>query len=116
MPKNVPGQADHAAPTERITVSRDFTIDTVERAVKTFAQALLAYFGAGALNVLSADWGEALSVGGGAAVISLLTSLLSFKLGRSGTASATDAVVPESQFDALARGLGDAGLANGPRG
>lgn len=115
MPKNVPGQADHAAPTERITVSRDFTIDTIERAVKTFAQAMLAYFGAGVLNVLSADWGEALSVGAGAAVLSVLTSLGSFKLGRSGTASMTDAVVPESQHAALARGLGDAGLAAGPR-
>ncbi len=94
MPKNVPGRADHAAPTGRITVTPNFITDLIERSIKTFAQALLAYFGAGALDVLSADWGEALSVGAGAALLSVLTSLGSFKLGHSGTASATDAVKP----------------------
>ncbi len=71
-----------------------FFADAAERAVKTFAQTLLAYFGAGALDVLSADWGEALSVAAGAVVLSVLTSLLSVKFGHSGTASLTTAVEP----------------------
>lgn len=71
-----------------------FAKDAIERAVKTFAQALLAYFGAGAVNVLTADWGEALAVAGTAAFLSVLTSLGSLKLGNSGTASATAAVRP----------------------
>lgn len=95
LPSELTPGPDHAAPKEPI-VSRDFILDTAERAIKTFAQALIAYFGAGALDVLSADWGEALSVGAGAAVLSLLTSLGSLKLGASGTASATGAVVTTS--------------------
>lgn len=77
-------------------MSRQFIKDAIERAIKTFAQTLLAYFGADALDVLRADWGNALSIAGGAVVLSLLTSLLSLKIGHSGTASATDAVVPAS--------------------
>lgn len=96
-------------------MTRDFWLDTAERAVKTAAQALIAYFTAGAINVLNADWGEALTVAGTATLLSVLTSLLSLKLGNSGTASATDAVVPEAQYQALHRGLGDAGLGPGPR-
>lgn len=75
-------------------MNKQFFADAAERAIKTFAQTLLAYFGAGVLDVLSADWGEALSVGGGAVVLSLLTSLLSVKFGHSGTASLTTAVEP----------------------
>lgn len=88
-----PGVADHAAPKETNPVTT-FAVDTTERAVKTFAQALAAYFGAGAINVLSADWGEALTVSVTAAFLSALSSLASLKLGHKGTASATDAVVP----------------------
>lgn len=75
-------------------MTRVFITDAAERAIKTFAQTLLAYFGADALDVLQANWPNALSVALGAVVLSALTSLLSLKLGNSGTASATDAVVP----------------------
>jgi hypothetical protein len=95
-------------------VTRDFVLDTAERAIKTFAQALIGYFTAGALDVLTADWGEALAVAGTAVLLSLLTSLLSLKLGNSGTASATDAVVTSSYADAVAHGRHAAGLSNGP--
>ena len=81
-------------------MSRTFLIDAAERAVKTFAQAVLAYFSAGAFDVLSADWGEALTVGGSATVLSALTSLASLKLGHSGTASATDVVEPSGRHAA----------------
>lgn len=83
---------DHAAP-GRPSYAGQFAKDLLERAVKTFAQALIAFWGAdGVLDVVSADWGEALSVAAGAALLSVLTSLASLKLGHSGTASATDAV------------------------
>jgi hypothetical protein len=75
-------------------MSKQFWTDAAERAVKTFAQVLLAYFGADAFDVLNANWGNALSVALGAVVLSVLSSLVSVKLGNSGTASATDAVVP----------------------
>ena len=48
-----------------------------ERCLKTFAQALVAALGAGAVDVLSVPWGAALSVAAGAAVVSLLTSIAS---------------------------------------
>jgi hypothetical protein len=95
-------------------VTRDFLLDLTERAIKTFAQAVLATFGAGALNVLHADWGNALALGAGASVLSVLTSLVSIKLGGNGTASATDAVVTTAYADAVAHGRHAAGLRNGP--
>lgn len=96
-------------------MTRDFWLDAAERAIKTFAQTLLAYFGADAFDVLQANWGNALPIAAGAVVLSVLTSLLSLKLGKSGTASATDAVVPTSYADAVARGRHASGLADGPR-
>jgi hypothetical protein len=97
-------------------VSRDFVKDALERAVKTFAQTLIAVFAIGdGFDAFHADWGNALSLAAGATFLSVLTSLASIKLGYSGTASATDAVVPEARVDALVRGLGDAGLKPGPR-
>lgn len=73
-------------------MSSQFWTDAIERAIKTLVQGLLAYFAAGAVDVVTADWGEAFTIAGTAALLSLLTSLLSLKLGHSGTASATDAV------------------------
>lgn len=52
-----------------------------ERAVKTFAQALLATLGAGATSLLSVGWGQALSVAGMAALLSVLTSVASAGFG-----------------------------------
>ena len=56
-----------------------FWKDAAERAIKTVAQTLLALWLVGdvALNALSVDWTEALGVALGAAVISLLTSIVS---------------------------------------
>lgn len=46
-----------------------------ERAIKTFAQALVAVIGAGTVGILDVDWTEALSVAALAALVSALTSI-----------------------------------------
>jgi hypothetical protein len=61
---------------------------TLDRAVKSFAQALLLLWGADAgFNLLSVDVGQAFGVAAGAAVLSLLTSLASGKIADDGTTS-----------------------------
>jgi hypothetical protein len=96
-------------------VTRDFLLDAAERALKTFVQSLLAVLTVqGVSSLLDVDWLQALSVAGLATVISVLTSLLSVKLGGNGTASATDAVVTTAYADAVAHGRHAAGLRNGP--
>jgi hypothetical protein len=72
-----------------------FWKDTAERAVKTFAQALAAVFGAEGLGLLNAPWGTALSTAGMAAVLSVLTSVASASAGTPGTASLVS--VPDRQ-------------------
>jgi hypothetical protein len=72
-----------------------FWKDAVERMLKTVAEVLLAYLGVGEfLNAFSVNWGEAGGVALGAAILSILFSLASNNLGRSGTASLTEAVKP----------------------
>lgn len=71
--------------------------DALERAAKTFAQSALATLGLGTVDVLAVNWVGVLSVGAGAALISLLTSMASEPVGRGGTASLTHAVEPAPQ-------------------
>lgn len=47
-----------------------------ERAVKTFAQAALAYLGTGTVGLLSIDFLTLISVAGGASLLSVLTSVV----------------------------------------
>lgn len=70
-------------------MSASFWLDALERAVKTAAQALLSVWLVGdvAFNIIGVDWSSALGIAGGAAVISLLTSIVSAPIGTSGTAS-----------------------------
>lgn len=66
-----------------------------ERAVKTFAQSLLAFIiAAGATSVAGVDWKEAASVAALAAVLSLLTSVGSFSFGNPGPSLASEELVP----------------------
>lgn len=60
-----------------------FWSDTLERAVKTFAQTLVALLGAESFNVLQEDWKVKLSVAGGATLVSILTSIASAGTGNS---------------------------------
>ncbi|WP_263165383.1 holin [Streptomyces sp. SCSIO ZS0520] len=54
---------------------------TGERAVRTFAQAELALLTGDGLGVLDIDWGEALSVGGLAAIAAVLTAIVAYGAG-----------------------------------
>ena len=56
--------------------SRQFWEDTAERAIKTFAQALLGVFVAG-VTIMSVDWVDALAIGSTATLVSVLTSIAS---------------------------------------
>ena len=64
----------------------------VERAVKTFAQALLAVMTADGFGLLDADWPARLSASGLAAILSLLASVGSAGVGNSGPSLSTERV------------------------
>lgn len=66
--------------------SKQFWQDTVERSVKTFAQALLGVFVAG-VTIMSVSWVDALAVGATAALVSVLTSIASAGSGNRESAS-----------------------------
>ena len=55
--------------------NQTFLKDTAERAVKTFAQSMVAVMTAGATGVLDVDWVNALSVSLLATLVSVLTSI-----------------------------------------
>lgn len=66
---------------------------SAERAVKSFAQGIAATFIVGdGFNAFHADWGNALGFGLGAAVLSLVTSVISAGVGPTGTPSLVDEV------------------------
>lgn len=52
-----------------------FWIDAFDRAVSTFAQATVATLTAGVAGILDVDWAQVLSVGGLAALVSVLTTV-----------------------------------------
>lgn len=58
-------------------LSREFWAYAGERAIKTFAQTALATLGGGTIGVLDVDWVGVGSVSAGAAILSLLTSIVS---------------------------------------
>ena len=58
-----------------------------ERAVKTFAQTVTALFGAGGIGLFDAPWIEVLSVAGMTALLSVLTSVASVRVGEPETPS-----------------------------
>ncbi|MEU5580922.1 holin [Streptomyces huasconensis] len=49
---------------------------TAERAVRTFAQAVLGIGGADGLGLLNTNWGDAAAVGGLAALAAVLTAIV----------------------------------------
>ena len=70
-----------------------FWVAAGERAVKTFAQSLVALFAAG-VTILNIDWQQGLAVAATAALVSVLTSVASVRLGEfEGPSLAGEAVV-----------------------
>ena len=67
--------------------SKAFWIDAGERAVRTFAQALVAVLVAGFVFTDAAAWGEALLASAVAALVSLLTSVAASGVGDQSTPS-----------------------------
>jgi hypothetical protein len=68
-------------------LTKKFGLDALERSVKTFAQSLVALIGAGAVNIVLLDWPDMLGVSATAALVSLLTSVVSLPVGNNGSAS-----------------------------
>lgn len=77
--------------------SLTFWKDTAERALKSFAQGVILALGGGAVNVLTIDWLTLAGAGGGAALLSVLTSTVSAGVANKGTASMTSAVEPAAR-------------------
>ena len=75
-----------------------FWVAAGERAVKTFAQALVAVFAAG-VTILDVDWQQALAVSVTAAVVSVLTSVASVRLGPFEGPSLVDEAVVEPVYE-----------------
>lgn len=67
--------------------------DTAVRALKTFAQALVALFGANAVDLLKTDWTVDLSVAAGAALVSLLQNVSSLPMPKEPAVTASDVKV-----------------------
>lgn len=74
-----------------------FWKDTAERALKSFAQGVILALGGGAVNVLHLDWLTLAGAGGGAAFLSVLTSIVSAGVANKGTASLSSAVEPAAR-------------------
>jgi hypothetical protein len=66
----------------------NFWEQAAERAVKTFAQASLALLTGNGIGLLDVNWGTVASVGGLAAVASLLTSIVTSGIGQPNDPSA----------------------------
>jgi len=75
-----------------------FLTATLERALKTFAQTLLATVGADAAGVLTATTANAAKVAAGAAILSVLTSFASSASGRSGPSLAGETTEPDTHL------------------
>ena len=71
-----------------------FWIDAAERAVRTFAQALVAVLVAGFVFTDAAAWGEALLSAAVAALVSLLTSVAASGVGDPDSPSLLPAAPP----------------------
>lgn len=61
--------------------TRTFWVEAAERAIRTFAQALVAVLAAGFVFTDAAAWGEALLASAIAALVSLLTSVAASGVG-----------------------------------
>lgn len=70
-----------------------FWIAAGERAIKTFAQTLVALIGTGTVGVMDLDWLQMLSVAATATILSVLTSVASANFGSHPGPSLTDETI-----------------------
>jgi hypothetical protein len=70
---------------------------TAERAVKSFAQSLVALLGAGQVGLLDVNWASALSIAGMALVLSVLSSIGSARFGVPQDPSLVSTMQPEAR-------------------
>ncbi|SDJ74321.1 holin [Streptomyces indicus] len=80
--------------------STGFWLATTERAVRTFAQTLIAALGLDAADVLALPWGRGLALAGIAAILSVVTSIATGTTGSSGpgiteTANTVEGAAPQ---------------------
>lgn len=71
-----------------------FWSSAVERAIKTFAQSIVAVIGVAGFTPADVDWKQLLAVGGIAAAVSLLTSVASSGAGNAGPSLASEVLSP----------------------
>ena len=62
-----------------IFTDKNFWAYAAERAIKTAAQTAVAVLGAGMVSLLSIDFASLVAVAGGAALLSVLTSVAGYK-------------------------------------
>ena len=67
---------------------------TGERAVKTLAQTLIALIGATAINLTAISWLDDLGIAATAALLSVLTSIVSAGVGNPGPSLASETLTP----------------------
>jgi len=67
--------------------TKEFWMDATERAIKTFAQVILALGVAGALNAFAVDWVTVLGIGLGAVLLSYASSIVSAEIRKTSSAS-----------------------------
>lgn len=78
----------HRAKFKSPLFSRSFWLETLDRAIKSGAQGVVLGLSLGeGLNLFDVDWMLALGFAGGAAFLSILTSIMSAGLGTRGNAS-----------------------------
>lgn len=71
--------------------TREFWLGLTERATKSAAQCLIGlWLGDDAFNLIQVDWPHALGLAAGAAVLSVLTSIVSAPIGVTGSPSLVD--------------------------
>jgi hypothetical protein len=68
---------------------------TLERAVRTAAQTLVAVLGADAVSILTIDWPGALATAGGAALLAVLTAVAASGAGAPGPGVTEQAVTTD---------------------
>lgn len=70
--------------------TKNFWIESLERAVKTAAQSALSAMGMEAINVLTVDWIQVVGLAGGGFVLSILSSIASAGVGSDESPSLVD--------------------------